>query len=389
MSGDESDGDTESSRSEPLRQPQASSASATVRTPDTGADPANPAAQEGLTDAPAVAATTLRRRRRPASARTAASSGGALSAASSAPDTTPLSAPPPASVYRNPAFVPFPDADAPPRANAPVHADCSRSASGSHRSASGDARGLAALEALRDRLDAWRTSPIPPLPEMVVSSGLAQVSSRPARPTSQSTVPPGAGGSIGPLAIPGSRSVSFLDTEPGGSVGAAAAASATGGDRGEGATGDAGATQLEVLELLRQPASRDGRGGTAWQKIPELLIKYGGPGQLTGHQDVWSDDGEPEEMDAPPLRPGAHSPTAGVRHMSQAVLQAQESRVVRQASAGLSLRGAASVASTSLAGDYGDDADEDPWLKVQQMSKAVTPVADLAKRLAHLRSRRG
>lgn len=45
-----------------------------------------------------------------------------------------------------------------------------------------------------------------------------------------------------------------------------------------------------------------------------------------GHSEVFLDDGEPEERDAPALRPGAHSHTAGIRHMTATVLKLEDAR---------------------------------------------------------------
>lgn len=359
---------------------------------------------------PATAPPMRRRRgRRPASAHTAASSGAALSSSFSSPadPIEPLSAPPATAIYRNATFVPFPDADVATHASAPADGARPQSTSGSHRSA-GDGRGLAALEALRDRLEVWRTSPIPPLPDPGSSAGPGQLgapgsgSARAGTSPAHSAPLVGGGGSVGPLSLPGSRTVSFMDAPQPSQWQDVAAPGAGGrivlgdGGGGSGAT-HSGGSEAEILERLTGPMSawhaahaQDGKLGTAWQKIPDLLIKYGGPGQLMGHQDVWSDDGEPEEVDAPPLRPGAHSPTGRIRHVSQAVYQAHESRVARQ-SAGAPGSVVAGMSSLGGDGGYGSGAEEDeePWLKVQQMSESSTPVADLAKRLAHLRSRRG
>lgn len=345
---------------------------------------------------PPPTAPPIRRRRGPASAYTPASSGGAISAVSSVADVpadpAPLTAPPAAAVYRNPAFVPFPNAEVPTHMSAPASGERDRSASGSRRSADG---GLAALEALRDRLEVWRTSPIPPIPD----PSLHAAPTRPARAAAarpSHSMPPAPGsGSDGHMSLPGSRTVSFLDSPQQWQGGLSPIGSGTETVHGGGGAVPHGSkSEAAILERLKGPMSawhaahaQDGRAGSAWQKIPDLLIKYGGPGQLMGHQDVWSDDGEPEEMDAPPLRPGAHSPTGRIQHVSQAVYQAQESRVARQ-SAGAAGSVVGGMSSLGGAGGCGSD-DDERWLKVQQKSEASTPVADLAKRLAHLRSRRG
>lgn len=386
------------------------SASASMRTPAPAGASASEEAHAHPHGVPPATAPPMRRRRarRPASANTAASSAAGLSSSISSPANPiePLSAPPATAIYRNAAFVPFPDADVPTHASAPADAARPRSTSGSHLSAGGGS-GLAALEALRDRLELWRTSPIPPLPDPGSSAVPGQLgeagrgSARASTSPAQSTPLPGGGGSIGPLSLPGSRTVSFMDTPQPGQWQDSAAPNEAGAVAGDGGGGSgptqSGESEAEILERLRGPMSawhaahaQDGKPGTAWQKIPDLLIKYGGPGQLMGHQDVWSDDGEPEEMDAPPLRPGVHSPTGRIRHVSQAVYQAQELRAARQ-STGAPGSAVGGMSSLGADGGYGSGAEEDeePWLKVQQMSESSTPVADLAKRLAHIRSRRG
>lgn len=62
-----------------------------------------------------------------------------------------------------------------------------------------------------------------------------------------------------------------------------------------------------------------------------------------GHCEVFSDDGEPEERDAPALRPGAHSPTAGIRHMTATILQLEDARIAAASASA----GAASTASAA------------------------------------------
>eukprot|EP00892_Ulva_mutabilis_P007910 jgi/Ulvmu1/5491/UM023_0027.1 len=394
-SSDESEGSRGNTAAAHAQQPlqvRPHSASATMR-----ARTAQPPAVAPATAEPAL--RRRRRRRRPAAARTPASSGGAISSASSAPDLTPLSAPPAALVYGNPAFVPFPEAPVLTQVSAPVAmGEPTRSANGSQRSASVDAGGLAALEALRDRLDAWRASPIPPLPDTLSPSAATDAGTTPRgteRPErSAHSAMLASGGSVVLPSLPGSRSVSFLDTPQERPPAPHAADRRSSSAGGSGSTGDA--AEAALLERLRGPVSawhaahsHDGRAASGWHKVPQLLVKYGGPGRLMGHQDVWSDDGEPEEMDAPPLRPGAHSPTAGWRSGSQAVLQAQESRAARQSGGVPPAPGGGAGLHTGGSSFGVDDDEEDPWLKVQQMSKAVTPVADLAKRLAHIRSRRG
>jgi hypothetical protein len=128
---------------------------------------------------------------------------------------------------------------------------------------------------------------------------------------------------------------------------------------------------------------------------------------------VFSDDGEPEERDAPALRPGAHSPTAGIRHMTAAVLQLQEARVAaaggaaggaasacgRAATVAGYLSGGADGEAADAAGDSdgiaGDSMsgtgsawaslggfDSDAWASTRRS----TPTADLARRLAEVRA---
>lgn len=143
-----------------------------------------------------------------------------------------------------------------------------------------------------------------------------------------------------------------------------------------------------------------------------------------GHSEVFSDDGEPEERDAPALRPGAHSPTAGIRHMTAAVLQLEDARVAAASVAAtgdgggngggslhLNSRGGAAAARMSMSvpggGAWGNtwmESEEDEglgqaagvgsWTSMggfesdawNRARKSATPTADLARRLAEVRA---
>lgn len=134
-----------------------------------------------------------------------------------------------------------------------------------------------------------------------------------------------------------------------------------------------------------------------------------------GHAEVFSDDGEPEERDAPALRPGAHSPTAGIRHMTAAVMQLEDARVAASAAAAaaggaaapgggattnqtarmsMSMPGGGIFGTTwmdseaeeghSIGGAWASMGgfESDVWARARKS----TPTADLARRLAEVRA---
>lgn len=130
---------------------------------------------------------------------------------------------------------------------------------------------------------------------------------------------------------------------------------------------------------------------------------------------MFSDDGEPEERGAPALRPGAHSPTAGIRHMTATVLQLEDARVAAASAAaaadaadstqtGPPARGARMSMSVPGGGAWGntwmdrelDDAQPvggGSWASmggfesdVGARARKSTPTADLARRLAEVRA---
>jgi hypothetical protein len=126
-----------------------------------------------------------------------------------------------------------------------------------------------------------------------------------------------------------------------------------------------------------------------------------------GHSEVFSDDGKPEERDAPALRPGAHSPTAGIRHMTATLMQLEDARIAAASAAtgdsqtarmSMSVPGGA-WSNTWMESEAGDSQgnplggvpgawasmggfESDVWARARKS----TPTADLARRLAELRA---
>lgn len=136
-------------------------------------------------------------------------------------------------------------------------------------------------------------------------------------------------------------------------------------------------------------------------------------GIQVGHCEVFSDDGEPEERDAPALRPGAHSPTAGIRHMTATVMKLEDARVAaasaaaapegdapagaesdRAARMSMSVPGGCAWGNMWMENEAEDGNpiggawasmggfESDAWTRARKS----TPTADLARRLAEVRA---